>query len=116
MPPAPKGRCFRFSLRTLFVLLTLFACWLGYSTNWIRQRREALAMDRVGTEYRKPFAYTPAAATAPGLLWLLGERGYKTISYWIPDGKDREWTPSEKADIDRLEQLFPEAGLVVIGP
>jgi hypothetical protein len=43
MTPAPKGRWFRFSLRTLFVVVTVFGCWMGYEVNWIRQRRALLS-------------------------------------------------------------------------
>ena len=42
MTPAPKPRRFRFSLRTLFVVVTLVGCWLGYQLNWIRQRHDML--------------------------------------------------------------------------
>jgi hypothetical protein len=48
MTPLPKRRWFAFSLRTLFVVVTLVACWLGYELNWIRQRRDFAA--RVETE------------------------------------------------------------------
>jgi hypothetical protein len=37
----PKRRWFRFSLRTLFVMVTIIgvaAGWAGYQLNWIRQR------------------------------------------------------------------------------
>ena len=34
----PKRRWFRFSLRTLFVLVTIIGKRLGYSFNWIRQK------------------------------------------------------------------------------
>jgi hypothetical protein len=30
MTPAPKRRWFQFSLRTMFVVVTVFACWLGW--------------------------------------------------------------------------------------
>ena len=33
----------RFSLRTLFVLVTALACWLGCEFNWIRERHEVTA-------------------------------------------------------------------------
>ena len=34
----PKRRWFRFafSLRTLFIVVTLFGCWLGYQINSLR--------------------------------------------------------------------------------
>jgi hypothetical protein len=33
---------FTFSLRTMFVGVTVFVCWFGYQLNWIRQRHELL--------------------------------------------------------------------------
>ena len=36
---APKRRWPQFSLRTLFVVVTVFGCWLGYQLNWIQQRK-----------------------------------------------------------------------------
>lgn len=33
---APNRRLFRFSLRTLFVMLTLLACWIGWGVWTIR--------------------------------------------------------------------------------
>jgi hypothetical protein len=42
MTPAPKRRWFQWSLRTLFVVVTVFACWLGYELNSIRQRKQLL--------------------------------------------------------------------------
>ena len=37
----PRRRWFRFSLRTLFVLLTLFGIWLGIQVKWVRDRQAA---------------------------------------------------------------------------
>jgi hypothetical protein len=43
---APKRRWPRFSLRTLFVVVTVLGCWLGYQLNWIRQRHDFLARNQ----------------------------------------------------------------------
>jgi hypothetical protein len=40
---APKRRWFQFTLRTLFVVVTVLACWLGYAVSWIKQRHAFLA-------------------------------------------------------------------------
>jgi hypothetical protein len=44
MTPAPKRRWFSFSLRTLFVVVTVAAascCWVSAQLNWIKERSEA---------------------------------------------------------------------------
>ena len=107
MIPAPR-RWFSFSLRTMFVVVRVFACWLGYELNWIRQRHEAL--DKDGFTSEAP----PASAdfvTAPGWLWLFGERGYDTIWFKVPnDERDgMELNPAEVAEVARVSRLFPEA-------
>ncbi len=41
MTTTPNRR-WTFTLRTLFVVVTVFGIWLGYEWNWIRQRRAFL--------------------------------------------------------------------------
>jgi hypothetical protein len=41
--PSNRRRYLTFSLRTLFVLLTAFAVWLGVVVNRVREQREAVA-------------------------------------------------------------------------
>ena len=43
MTPPPKRRWLRWSLRTLFVVVTVVACWLAYAIPWIKAHREFLA-------------------------------------------------------------------------
>jgi hypothetical protein len=38
MPTPSRRRWFRFSLRTMFVVVTLFALWLGWELNYVRER------------------------------------------------------------------------------
>jgi hypothetical protein len=93
--PKPR-RWFRFSLRTMFVLVTVFCVWLGYQLNWIRQRRDAIRSDiilSIGTDETRP----------PGLLWIFGEQGHSQISSFRTD----------EVEINRLEELFPEAQIFV---
>src|SRR5688572_30141369 len=40
MNEKPPRRCFRFSLRALLVLVAVVAIWLGWSLNWVLQRRD----------------------------------------------------------------------------
>jgi hypothetical protein len=39
MTPAPKRRWFRYSLRTLFVVVTAVCCWLGWQAKMVNDRR-----------------------------------------------------------------------------
>jgi hypothetical protein len=74
MDDKPRRIWFRFSLRTLFVLITLFACtmgWIAHSLNWIRQRRELCTRPDVEVLVNADGDYPQA----PAFLWLFGEKG-----------------------------------------
>ncbi|WP_428304034.1 hypothetical protein [Lacipirellula sp.] len=82
----------RFSIRAMLVVMTLLALWCGYGMNWIRQRREFMDSDimtGIGGHTR-----------APGLLFLLGERGYSILHVDFEEGDPK---------IGRIQALFPEA-------
>jgi hypothetical protein len=76
--------------------MTLVSVWIAYSFNWIRQRRAALAESCVMVLDEN------AAATAPWLLFLFGERGCRSIGL-VFDG------PQQVEQFARLKSLFPEA-------
>ena len=42
-PSKPRRRWFQFSLRTLFVLLTVLCVWLAVTVERVRKQREAVA-------------------------------------------------------------------------
>jgi hypothetical protein len=129
MSLAPKRR-WSFSLRTLFVVVTVFGGWLGYELNWIRQRRsvveipnieciDSLRLAEVGLE----------GPNAPFMLRLLGEPGYKVLRIPMVDeqfvwannssnfnphwpemgGLEPHLTEGNRAELRRLQRLFPEA-------
>ena len=88
-------RWFRFSLRTALIVLTLaclVAAWVGHRLNWIRQRQEARATLVINAEF---------ATTAPGLLWLFGEKGEEII-FW-------DTQKLSESEADRIRKLFPES-------
>jgi hypothetical protein len=95
-----KRRWYQFSLRTMFVLVFVVSvplAWVGYSLSWIRQRHEAL-------DTRQVYDFSDSAATtAPGGLWLFGERGVITI-----------FCSTENAEFAR--RLFPEAFISSLSP
>jgi hypothetical protein len=109
---APKRRWFRFSLRTMFVVVTVLAIWLGYHINWARQRRDALSSGRFTGDRVLATGMAPALpkmVTAPGLLWLLGEPGYVSIVMAVPERVPLKLTAAEQSEFDRVARLFPEA-------
>lgn len=66
----------RYTMRTLFIVMTVLAVFIAYHANWIRQRRAVV--------YGKKWSFCvhlpeTVEHKAPGLLWLFGERGYDRI-------------------------------------
>ena len=108
MTHAPNRRWFQWSLRTLFVVVTVFGCWLGYEMNWIRQRHAALASGKASGD--DPFG-KPYTAEPPGLLWLFGEPGYPQLVLRISPLADGQFEPigADAAELERLKGIFPES-------
>ena len=114
-------RWFRFSLRTFFVLLTLFGVWLGVQVKWIRDRHEALEwlwqngiygandgqkLTVVGAGVIKA-SHLGLPTKAPWSLRPFFEPGVSAITVVE--------TPDENADnlkVQELSGLFPEAQVV----
>ena len=111
---APK-RWSRFSLRALFVAVTLIGCWLGYEVNWIRQRHAFIAEQRSLVESGGLYTednWNPNDCRAPALLGLFGERGHARVLIWV-DSRDVDHPPTADANrLARARRLFPEAHLV----
>src|ERR1051325_1504803 len=93
----------RFSLRSLFVVVTALCSFFAYELSWIRQRREFLtshglshAADeqdysrrwRYGVEYSRDDFHSLGTVRhcprAPGMLSLFGERGVNTLVMHVP--------------------------------
>jgi len=66
--PLPPRRWFRFSLRTMFVVVTVFAVWLGYQVNWIRERK------KLRVEWEESGGWI-VAGQAPWQIRILGAGG-----------------------------------------
>src|SRR5947207_801376 len=95
---APRHRWCQFSLRTLFVVVTLWGLWLGYAASWIHQRQTFIRGG--GIAGFRPWGDEPGPL-APGGLWMLGEHGYYRIFVVEPD------SANEAALIDSGRRLFP---------
>jgi hypothetical protein len=89
----------------LFILVALFALFLGWQKRWIRQRREYLKAHPEAYEEPHP----RERATAPMLLWIWGEPAQIRLNVQVPfRGEDFVGTnPSSEAE--EIRRLFPEA-------
>jgi len=81
-PSKLRRRWFQFSLRTLFVLVTVLCVWLAVTANRARNQREAVAaIEELGGsvryEYQNSFGQEP-----PGPKWLrelVGEEYFVSV-------------------------------------
>ena len=107
MTVPPKRRWFAFSLRTMFMVVTVACVWLGYNLNWIRQRHKALDWLEASPEsWYSPYAgpKSKLQARAPWSLRMFGERGIVGI------GMDRQdFAGPSPYSPATLKELFPEA-------
>jgi hypothetical protein len=87
----------RFTLRALFVVMTLLCVWCAYSLNWIQHRPAAMT----SRAYLEDSFALAGTRTSPGMVWLFGEEGYEVLCF-----DPRKVTEEERA---RITALFPEA-------
>jgi len=103
-PDKPKRRrWFRFSLRTMFVLLTILGVFLGWLTvqfKWIHDRHEA--QHWLQSKLNALIINSPSRSP-PWPLKILGEPKVDVI--WIP--------LNESTRLEELKRLFPEADVCV---
>ena len=129
--PAPKRRGLRFSLRTLFIAMTVLAIGLGIRANWrpncIHQRHELL--ERQAANYRgckmsnnpaPGFSHVPPEAAPrqwPNLLthivlWIFGEPAIPEVRLYGSLHSPQAFHVGA-AEIVRAKWLFPEADIRV---
>jgi hypothetical protein len=110
--PKPH-RWFRFSLRTMFVLVTVFCCWMAYHLNWIRQRRETREwLDLLEQKHGLTGTACGLQDERPNLplsLRILGEEEDRLIFICLPEYMDE--FESEKW-FNKVQRLFPESYLL----
>ena len=93
----------RFSLRTLFALLTIAAvisAWVAYSLNWIEQRLEFLNSKAIASIVPGD----PAQNALPLQLRLFGAQSVDVICFY------EKQLPTE--ELEKAKSLFPETKLV----
>ncbi len=106
MTPAPKRRWFRFSLRTLFVVLTLAALlpWIAVNLNWMHERSVIADSKRLPLEGEK---------RAPWPLWIFGAKGFARINAKVPPEKVAAIQEAARDRRIHYQEIFPEAEVVV---
>jgi hypothetical protein len=99
-----QRRWLRFSLRTLFVLVTVFCVWMGVQVKWVRDRHEAIEWVLLPGYSKEQFSQGIVAKPkrAPFPLWIVGEPGFEEISVSVA-------RPDKKYTQEQLQSLFPEA-------
>jgi hypothetical protein len=126
--PAPtRRRWFQFSLTTMFVVVAVFAVWLGYYANWASQR--AAIRNHSGPLKFHCFAvknggpFHEPLENPPGLLWLFGEKTHApyTIFFhsdepgWSRNKNNRRpLTEAEQLEFERIKRLFPESASTMV--
>ena len=115
----PRPRWWRFSLRTMFVVVTLLCCWLGWESNIVRQRQSLLKELTTKAEFQvtkagewmsyPPVGTTPAPRASVSLVRrLLGDEAVQEIGY------STHSQPPSEADRSRIARVFPEARIYEI--
>ena len=116
---SPKRRWFRFSLRTLFVVVTVFGFWLGWQLSIVRERKAVLSeIQRVSSpgdfselsvsvlEGKDNYGSLPEYARVSRIRRCLGDNSYWFIN--LPE----KLSPTL---VERTEYVFPEANLHITG-
>jgi hypothetical protein len=110
---------FAFSLRALFVVVTVAGIclgWLAYELNWIRQRHALMAKQEALAAEVEPeqdvngfLLFTDLSA--PGLLWIFGEEPLGYLEVIFIGDKQRALTHQELREVEQAKRLFPEANV-----
>jgi hypothetical protein len=114
----PPRRWIAFSLRTLLLVVTLFACWLGWEMHVVRGRQaELLWADEHGcavTSYSElksdcGLDFDSRRGRFPAVRRLFGDSPIAAVV--LPDDGR-----AAQGDVDRIAKVFPEAFVFVTEP
>ncbi len=109
--PGAKRRWFTFSLRTLFVVVTVFACWLGWNVNRVRQRNHLI-------EHPRQLDHQPS----PAPYWVIRCDEDKLPIAWRMLGARHDWATwlvqnesLTEAELRRAAILLPDCKISANG-
>jgi hypothetical protein len=118
MDANPRRRWGSFSLRTMFVLMTVLCCWLGWEMSIVRQRQSVLKELKLNPDYRVTLAADWEKGPMPG-VWpdIPAVAAIPTMRTWLGDQAVQEiWYPhfqtESQPEVRRLARTFPEARLI----
>jgi hypothetical protein len=103
---APCRRWFRFSLRTLFVVVTVLACWLGWQVNVVAQRRTAI---RAAQPDAALFVFDDSSLPSATVAYFGNRPGIPLVRRWMGDSRVVFVAAYREQDVPEFERLFPEA-------
>jgi hypothetical protein len=111
---SPKRRWFQFSLRTMFIVVTVFAfltALVGYNLKWISERHRVFSdQERLEHNYDYEVLASPILATAPGILWLFREQGWAVVQISFAGyPEENQLTAEQRRHLDRIRRLYPES-------
>ena len=112
----PHRRYLTFSLRTLFILLTALAVWLGVVVNRAREQREAVeAMEAMGAEvyYDWQVQHTVDAVTQHN-LWSFDIEAVPPGPNWLRSLIGDEYF--QDVDVVYLDKLSPDVDILTTIP
>ena len=105
----PRRRWFRFGLRTMFVVLTVFTLWLGWQAKIVRDRKEALTdLESCGGRALAPsVSRVMSSFRIPPWRWLFGDA--PVYALLVPEGMD-------STRIDKIHAHISEAMVITYDP
>lgn len=126
------SRRWSFSLRTLFVMITVLGCWLGWCVGWVAERRALRAeSELVRSKYGKISGadyedISPLGDTfSRRLLGIVGEVSNQDLLVFYlyddrqfaidADGHEHVIETADCPKVRRSRLLFPEAQVTAVG-
>src|SRR5438067_334372 len=100
-PRPPRAPAWRFSLRTLFLAVTILASWLGWQVDIIHQRKE----------FRSRILWS-----GPGNASFYPPRSIPIYRQWLGDELVERLDVSSTAESELAARLFPEATMIFVIP